>query len=185
MQFDSHTIHAPRVHCTEGLKDTRGSMKAKKNTKTEKLFPVPKRIKVTCRGSVIPSITTTSSDECESGQMDFRITATVDSGSVIQKVAATKFYKCSAAISTVAEDFPVWCDAKKSFLSWKCAKEGAVKRCAARISIAMQIVSLLISSIQQHSKRLIIRPALYGNKRRKLTTNRRRSWVVTGPYASP
>ena len=88
-------------------------MKAKKNTKTEKLFPVPKRIKVTCRGSVIPSITTTSSDECESGQMDFRITATVDSGSVIQKVAATKLYKCSAAISMAARDFLSWCDAKK------------------------------------------------------------------------
>ena len=56
----------------------------------------------------------TSSDECESGQTDFRITATVDSGSVIQKVAVTKLYKCSAAISMAAEDFPVWCDAKKN-----------------------------------------------------------------------
>ena len=87
--------------------------KGEKNTKTAKSFPVPKRMKFTCRGSVISSITTTSSDECESGQMDFRIAATVDSGLVIQKVTATKLYKCSATISMAARDFLSWCDAKK------------------------------------------------------------------------
>ena len=91
MQFYTQAIHAPQVRCTEGLKDTGRSLKGEEKAKTAETIPVPKRIKVICGGSLVSSLTTTSSDECESGQMDSRITTMVSAEAVEQEAAASNW----------------------------------------------------------------------------------------------
>ena len=80
------------------VKRHRKKFEGEEKAKTSEMVPVPKRIKVVCGGSLVSSLTTTSSDEFESGQTDSRITTMVSAKAVEQEAAASKLDSFSAAV---------------------------------------------------------------------------------------
>ena len=64
MHFDTHAIHEPRV-LHRRVKKHRKKFKGKEKAKTAETVPVPKQIKVICGGSLVSSLTTTSSEAAD------------------------------------------------------------------------------------------------------------------------
>ena len=179
MHFNTQVIHAPLVRFTEGLKDTGRSSKVRKRPKLQKRFQFQNRSKSFV---AVPWFHHSQRHHLMNANQDNRILKLQIwylPKRLKRKQRTQNWIHSLLLLVWRPRFFRYGLKPKKSFLEWKGAKEGSVSRCAAWISIAMQSICMLMIGIWRRSKRLLLRPAHYNNKRRKKTFNNQRACVVT------